>query len=318
MVRKNWTVAQEERLDAFLRREMPLIIGTSVSNSKVRRFIIAGSVYVNGRQCRIPSYELRRGSAVQVCIDEQKLFFEKKPDDIEFTLTDKDVLFEDEYIIVVNKPAFIPVEDIIVGGRGNMHSVVVDYLWKKNPSLRNPPYAGIMHRLDRETSGVLLFTKARSVNAAVHDMFEKHTAKKLYRAVCSCNANSKEEKKQGSSFTVDDFIGRISPKSQACKMGLLCEARGGQHSHSDFYIAEKKDGLYYVDCKLLTGRTHQIRLHLSLSGLPIVGDELYGGKKGFDSLNGRIMLHAHTLEFPHPVTQEVMTVTAELPEGFVG
>ena len=68
----------------------------------------------------------------------------------------------------------------------------------------------------------------------------------------------------------------------------------------------------------MTGRTHQIRLHLSLSGLPIVGDELYGGKKGFDFLNGRIMLHAHTLEFPHPVTQEVMTVTAELPEGFVG
>lgn len=316
MLRKNWTVKSFERLDSFLRRELPLVLDCTVSNSKVRRFIIAGSVNANGRQCRIPSFKLKPGTCVSVCIDEDKLFFEKKPDDIDFTLTDKDVLFEDDYIIVVNKPAFLPTEDTIVEGRKNMHGAVVEYLWKKNPSLRNPPYAGIMHRLDRETSGVLLFTKTRSVNAAVHDMFEMHTARKTYRAVCTCNANRSDMMKEGNSFTVDNFIGRISPKSQACKVGVLDESRGGQHARTEFYIASRKDGLYYIDCHLLTGRTHQIRVHLSQFGLPIVGDKLYGGAEGFASLGNRIMLHAFSLEFPHPVTKELMTVTSELPVEF--
>ncbi|MBR1912111.1 MAG: hypothetical protein IJ828_07115 [Treponema sp.] len=135
-------------------------------------------------------------------------------------------MFEDDAIIVVNKPAFLPTEETIVNGRENIHQAVVDYLWKKNPSLRNPPYAGIMHRLDRETSGALLFTKTRVVNAAVHNMFEMHAAKKTYRAVCSFSKNCEGTKKEGDSFTMDNYIGRISPKSQACKMGLICEAMG--------------------------------------------------------------------------------------------
>lgn len=312
MLKRIWTVTEPSRLDDFLRKELPLIMDSELSNSKIRRFIISGNITVNGRQCRIPSYDLRKGSTVQVLIDEQKFFFEKKPDDIDFTLTQKDVLFEDDSIIVVNKPAFLPTEETIVNGRGNMHKAVVDYLWKKNPALRNPPYAGIMHRLDRETSGVLLFTKTRSVNNAVHEMFEKHTARKTYRAVCTLTGT----KSVPDNFTVDNFIGRISPKSQACKMGLLEESRGGLHSHTEFCICAKEKNLYYIDCHLLTGRTHQIRVHLSLSGLPIMGDELYGGKEGIAELNGRIMLHAYSLEFNHPVTQEPVTVKAPLPKYF--
>lgn len=297
-------------LNDFLRIKLPTEIpGKEISNSKIRRLIVAGSVSVDGRQCRIPSFVLKKGSTINARVQEDKLFFEKKPDDIEYTLDNGDVLFEDDSIIVVDKPAFIPTEGTIVKDRFSMHQAVVDYLWKKNPGLRNPPYVGIMHRLDRETSGVLLFTKTRSVNPKVHEMFENHLAVKTYRAVC-CGTSKNDF------FVVENFIGRISPKSSQCKMGVLPESRGGQWSKTEFTIKKTMEGLSYVDCRLYTGRTHQIRLHLSLSGMAILGDSLYGGKKGIPQLNNRIMLHAFSLEFPHPVSGETMKIESPLPKFF--
>ncbi|MBP5437678.1 MAG: RluA family pseudouridine synthase [Treponema sp.] len=315
-----WVAEEGDRLDAFLRKVLPEALGAEVSNSKVRRLIVAGAVRVNSRECRIPAFVLAPGARVSAFVSEERLFYEKKPDDVDFILTDKDVLFEDEYIICVNKPAFLPTEETVVKGRGNLHDCVVKYLWEKNPSLRNPPYAGIMHRLDRETSGVILFTKSRTANAAVHEMFEKHTAQKTYRAVCSpvssASAAFLAGLKEGDCFDSENFIGRISAKSSACKIGLLAEGRGGQFAKTHFVLVAKNDGLFYVDAFLMTGRTHQIRVHLSQRGIPILGDSLYGGRDGFSELGGRIMLHASCLEFPHPVTGEVMAVRAALPVGF--
>lgn len=323
MIEKKWTLQEANRLDTFLQEQLPLIKEFSnngsnkISNSKIRRLIFAGFVFVNNIQCKNPSFVVRKDSVVKVRIDLNKFFFEKQPDDIQFELTEKDVLFEDDVIIVVNKPAFFPTEETIVKGRKNMHQAVVDYLWKKNSSLRNPPYVGIMHRLDKETSGVLLFTKSRTVNAFVHDMFENHTAKKTYRAVCSFSSNAYAKKIEvKDSFCVDNFIARISAKSSACKMGIVPQSRGGLHSHTDFLVIKRTKDFFYVEARPLTGRTHQIRTHLSFCNLPIVGDSLYGGKKGFDFNNKRIMLHALSLEFPHPVTKDKIIVKAPLPQGF--
>lgn len=321
MQKKIWTVDEKCRLDEFLRIHLPLLFEgeeKNVSNSKIRRLIVAGCIFVEGRQCRIPSFMLKPKSKVCAEIDEDRFFFEKKPDDLDFTLTEENVLFEDDSIIVVNKPAFIPTEGTIVESRKSMHSCVVEYLWKKNPSLRNPPYAGIMHRLDRETSGVLLFTKNRQVNKAVSDMFQNHSAVKTYRAVSSFSAgrtssmgNSRSLMSKGSSFTVENFIGRISAKSAACRMGELSEGRGGQYAKTRFTVVDVKEGKFFIECRLFTGRTHQIRVHLSLKGLPILGDTLYGGTS-----HERIMLHAMSLEFPHPVTGQNMKVESPLPDGF--
>ena len=341
MKQKIWTVEKKCRLDEFLRRELPLLFpGKEVSNSKIRRLIVAGSIYVNGKQCRIPAYDLFPKSKVCAEIEIEKFFFEKQPDDVVFILTEQDVLFEDESIIIVNKPAFLPTEGTIVESRKSMHSCVVEYLWKKNPSLRNPPYVGIMHRLDRETSGVLLFTKTRQVNKAVSDMFQNHTAVKTYRAVacsgsfdgrnslaCPHPAESRHTpaavacphpaaKETGSiglqkHFVIENYIGRISAKSAQCRVGPLPESKGGQYAKTEFTVVAADNEKLYIDCRLYTGRTHQIRVHLSGCGLPLLGDTLYGGKK-----NSRIMLHAMSLEFPHPVTGQVMKVEAPLPEGF--
>ena len=283
-----------ERLDEFLRRELPGAVGTipetSFSNSKIRRLIVAGAVSVNGRGVNRPAFELRGKSTVEVHFDAERFFYEKKPEDAAFTMSDDAVLYEDENLIFVNKPADFPVEQTITGNRANLHDAVVDYLWKRNPSLRNPPYVGIMHRLDRTTSGIILFTKTRSVNAVVSEVFQSHDLVKQYLAVVE------DKKSVGESFTVELYMNRVTGKSQQGKWGEVPQSRGGQYSKTDFRVLKKitVEGrpCILIECSLYTGRTHQIRVHLASRGLPILGDELYGGKSA-----KRLYLHSAHLAF---------------------
>lgn len=278
------------RLDEFLRKELPGKIDGECSNSKIRRLIIAGCVFVNDRSVTRPAFELRGKSKVAVKFDFDKFFFEKQPDDIKFEVTDESVIFETEELIFINKPAFFPVEQTITGNRDNLHDAVVRFLWKRNPELKNPPYVGIMHRLDRETSGIILFTKTRSVNKEISDLFQSHEFIKKYDAV----VEQKKGLSVGKKFTVEKFIGRISGKSQKGKWGTLAESKGGQYSKTEFtvekeIIVENKK-CFLITCNLFTGRTHQIRVHLSEAGFPILGDELYGG-----SLAKRLYLNSKEL-----------------------
>ncbi len=294
---------QTRRLDEFLRKELPAKVfevtaGSQtgdISNSKIRRLILAGAVQVNGRPVLRPAFELRGNSSILVRFEAEKFFYEKQPDDLKFEVSAADILFEDENLIFLNKPHRFPVEQTITGNRNNLHDSLVDFLWHRSPELRNPPYAGIMHRLDRETSGVILFTKSRSVNAAVSEMFQKHNLTKQYLAVV-------EDAKKGisldvdSQFTVEMFMGRLTGKSQQGKWGQLSEARGGQYSKTDFRVLKRitVEGrpCLLIECTLYTGRTHQIRVHLASRGLPILGDELYGGSSA-----SRMYLHAARLAF---------------------
>ena len=305
MIEKTWTANEKKTLNEFLRQKIPELLEGEISNSKIRRLIVSGAVYINSRQCRIPSFKINSGSAIKVLIDKEKFFFEKQPEDADFELTENDVLFEDEYLIVINKPPFLPTEQTITGQRKNAHDCAVKYLWQKNPALRNPPYVGIMHRLDRETSGILLFTKSRSVNKDISEMFKTRGIKKIYRAVCTGKLPEQKE------FTVENFIARISPKSSACKMGIVPESKGGLFAKTDFKIISEKNGFIQIDCQLHTGRTHQIRVQLSSVNLPIAGDELYGGIK-----SDRIKLHARKMEFVHPVSKEKITIESKIPKDF--
>ncbi len=286
-----FNTSKTERLDDFLRRELPDKVGEGeLSNSKIRRLILSGSVTVNGRPVARPAFELRGRSLVLVRFEAEKFFYEKQPDDIQFEVSEADILFEDENLIFLNKPARFPVEQTITGNRNNLHDSLVAFLWRRSPELRNPPYAGIMHRLDRETSGVIVFTKTRAVNKEVSELFQSHSLTKQYLAVV--------EEKEGvsPSFTVEMFMGRITGKSQQGKWGQLPESRGGLYSRTDFRVLEKITvegrACLLLECTLYTGRTHQIRVHLASRNLPILGDTLYGGKPA-----KRLYLHASHLAF---------------------
>lgn len=295
------SVHKKERLDIFLREQLPLVVNPSLkddlSNSKIRRLIIAGAVFVNGRQILKPSFDLYVNSTVDINFDEEKFLYEKTPDDIKFEVTEKSVLYEDENLIFIDKPAFFPVEQTITGNRDNLHDAIVRYLWNKNPELRNPPYVGIMHRLDRETSGVIIFTKSRTVNKAVHDLFENHQTVKEYLAIVTPDSKAVKKFKEdfvGKKITVEKYMGRISSKSQAAKWGFLSEKNGGVYSKTEFEflkeVVVENTKCLLVKCILHTGRTHQIRVHLSEEGFPLLGDTLYGGKSA-----KRIYLHCTKL-----------------------
>ncbi|MDE5899129.1 MAG: RluA family pseudouridine synthase, partial [Treponemataceae bacterium] len=269
------------RLDGLLRALLPEAAGEiAMSNAKIRRLVIAGAVRVDGAVCRRPAYRLGAGSRVSVSYEREKFFYERQPDDIPFEMTAERVLYEDDAVIVVDKPPFFPTETTVVGSgrRDSLHQAVVRWLWRQNPSLPNPPYAGIMHRLDRETSGAILFTKRRTANAAVHRMFAERLAEKSYRAVAVCSSRGAEP--PPARFSVKDCVGRISPKSVAAKWGALSEQRGGLPAHTDFAVLGRSSVcgnlVFYMEARPRTGRTHQIRVHLSGAGLPILGDTLYG------------------------------------------
>ena len=293
------TSSNTERLDECLRRELPNTVvepvettaeHTQFSNSKIRRLIVAGAVSVNGRVVNRPAFELRGKSSVEVLFDPERFFYEKQPEDAVFEMSYEAVLYEDDNLIFVNKPADYPVEQTITGNRANLHDAVVDYLWKRNPALRNPPYVGIMHRLDRTTSGVIVFTKTRTVNKEVSEVFQSHNLTKQYLAVVE------DKKSVGESFTVELYMNRVTGKSQQGKWGEVPESRGGQYSKTDFRVLKKLSvegrPCLLIDCSLYTGRTHQIRVHLASRGLPILGDELYGGRPA-----KRLYLHASHLAF---------------------
>lgn len=288
----NFIATKKTRLDEFLRKELPLQKIENLSNSKIRRLIISSSVLVNGKVVNRPAYELKENSKITVKFDEKKFFYEKQPDDIKFELKKSDILFEDENLIFVNKPAFFPVEQTITKNRNNLHDCVVQYLWKKNPNLKNPPYVGIMHRLDRTTSGVILFTKNRAINKVVADLFQNRKIEKKYLAVAEIPKNSKY--KIGDEFFVEMFMERVSKKSQTGKWGRVLEKDAGQFSKTKFKIVKsckiEEKICFLLECTLFTGRTHQIRVHLSSVGLPILGDELYGGKSA-----KRIYLHSYKI-----------------------
>lgn len=318
------TVAhQGKRLDQVLAEWLPQALSRPLSKAKVRKLIIAGAVYLNSKRVRIASKELMANARIDVYVDLRKLESEGTSHDRAFEMQSSDIMFEDEWIIIVNKPPGLPTQPTLDEARDCLFTAIKRFLAKRDGVV--DPYVGLHHRLDRDTSGVILFTKSKEANRGASAMFAQHTAVKVYHALAMRPRDWKPDFRTSAQWTVKNYLGPSKSEGRSSggkRTRYTAVKSGGNFAHTEFKLIEafhstEVAGLH-VEAQPLTGRTHQIRIHLAEGGMPILGDTTYGGIGEISrKLNiPRLMLHAVSLTFPHPITQNQMVVKSPLPRDF--
>ena len=285
---------------------------TNSSRNRIQKAADAGFVMANGKPVK-SSYKVKPADVITVMMDRPRYENEVIPEDIPL-----DVVYEDRYLMVVNKPAGL----VVHPGHGNYRGTLVNAIaWhlKDNPDYdANDPHVGLVHRIDKDTSGLLVVAKTPDAKTILGNQFFHKTTRRRYRALVWGNVEQDEG-------TVTGDIGR-NPRDRM-QMAVLPTGEG-KHAVTHYRVLERLGYVTLVECVLETGRTHQIRVHMKHIGHILFNDERYGGHeilKGthfakykqfvnncFD-LCPRQALHAMTLGFKHPVTGEEMDFTAPLP-----
>jgi 23S rRNA pseudouridine1911/1915/1917 synthase len=278
------------RLDRFLADQLP-----QFSRSRIQVLIKNGNVLLNAEATR-PRAILREDDQIRVC--------EPPPERIK-TEPEKiplDVLFEDDDLIVINKPAGL----VVHPGAGNVRHTLVNALLAYSPSLSvigGKERPGIVHRLDKETSGCLVVAKNDNAHRNLSRQFTDRTVEKIYLALVAGILRK-------AAGVIDANIGRHPTRRQ--RMTVLRER--GRSARTEYRVLKSANGISLVECKLHSGRTHQIRVHLHHLGHPVLGDKVYG--RGNATGFPRQMLHAWKLGFHHPRTNEWKEFEAPLPDDF--
>ncbi len=281
-----------ERLDAFLTRA-----AETLSRSAVQKLIDEGAVLRNGGACK-KNDKLQPGDTIEVTIPEPKAV------DIVPTEMPLDIVYEDDDVLVINKPKGLVVhpaaghqDDTLVNG---LLYAMGDSLSGINGELR----PGIVHRIDKDTSGLLAIAKNDYAHTFLASQLKDHTMARTYEAIVC--GNLKED-----SGTVDAPIGRHPTDRKK----MTVTARGGKPAVTHWEVVRRYRGYTHIRCRLETGRTHQIRVHMAYIGHPILGDAVYGRKKPELGQSSQC-LHAGTLCFQHPRDGHPVLVHADLPEYF--
>lgn len=283
-----------ERLDVFLTRMQP-----ELSRSHIQKLIAGGSAAVN-RLVRRGSYRLKAGEQVELVVPEPENT-EILPEDIPL-----DILYEDRDIIVVNKERGMVVHPAAGVFSGTLVNALL-YHCADLSGINGEIRPGIVHRLDKDTSGVMVAAKNDQAHLNLAKQIQEKTACRIYQAVVW--GNIKEE-----SGVIRGNIGR--DVSDRKKMAVVRE--NGRPAVTHFRVLERFGSCTLTECKLETGRTHQIRVHMTYIGHPLVGDPKYGTDRhgrvrGKFAIRGQA-LHSMSLELTHPVTGERLHFTAPLPQ----
>ena len=302
-------VAAEEaghRLDAFLAKHF-----TAYSRVQLRRAISEGQVLVDGRKAK-PSYRLNEDQIVFIT------FPSRGPTGPAPEPIALDLLYEDECIAVVNKPYGMVVHPAKGHWSGTL-AAALSHHFTHLSSVGGATRPGIVHRLDRDTSGVILVAKTDTAHTKIAAQFEARTVSKEYCALVSPSPDRDR-----------DWINApIGPHPyQREKMAIRPDVASAREAQTFYEVTERFRGISYLKVKPKTGRTHQIRVHLTYAGYPILADKLYSGRsrivRGDISglredttvLLNRQALHAHRLEIEHPASSERMEFVSTLPEDF--
>ena len=280
-----------ERLDVCASR-------VCTSRAQAARLIKEDRVTVNGLTQSKAGFELKAGDAVEVDmppVRETELIAQDIPIEI---------LYEDEYLAVVNKPAGL----VVHPGAGNPDGTLVNALMAKLNSLSGiggELRPGIVHRIDKDTSGLLLVAKNDRSHLMLSEQIKAHTVERAYRAILIGHMKQTEGDVEGP-------IGRHPTDRK--KMAIV---PGGRDAHTHWTVLEERRGATLIEAKLTTGRTHQIRVHMASIGHPVLGDPVYGPKKSPWPVEGGQLLHAFRLGFVHPTTGEKMLFEAPPEKRFL-
>ena len=288
-----------QRLDNYLLRHLK-----GVPKSRIYRIVRSGEVRINGGRCQ-PDQRLNAGDELRLPPVRCQAFSEVKPPVA--PMVDLPVLFEDECLIALNKPFGIAVH----GGSGLAWGLI-EALRAQRPEAR---FLELAHRLDRETSGVLLVAKKRSALIGLHDMFREQKGDKRYLALVPGVWTEKSIK------VTLPLVKYLTPEGERrvrIAKGRDLQSPEMKPAETHFRLRKHYPGYALVEAKLKTGRTHQIRVHLAALGYPIVGDDKYGDFSLNKTLANakqleRMFLHAELMRCKHPVTGEPLQVEAPLP-----
>ena len=281
-----------KRVDVFLNEEME-----DVSRSALQKNIEKGNITVNGEKIS-KNYKLRLGDIVEAELP--------PPENIDIVPEDipLDIMYEDDDLIVINKPQNMVVHPAPGHYTGTLVNALMFHCGDNLSGINGVLRPGIVHRFDKDTSGVLVIAKSDLAHKGLSEQLAEHSMKRVYNAIVY-NSISEE------SGTVDRNIDRS--KNDRKKMAVVMQ--GGRNAVTHYKVIEKLGKYTWVELQLETGRTHQIRVHMSYIGHPLLGDPVYGPKKCPFNLNGQV-LHAKVLGFIHPRTGEYMEFNSELPDYF--
>ena len=250
---------------------------------------------VNGKATK-SSYKIEKDDEIVIEVPEAETT-EIKPENIKI-----DIVYEDSYIAVINKQAGLVVHPAHGHCSGTLVNAILYHI-KDLSGINGEIRPGIVHRLDKDTSGLIVIAKNDKVHAALTEMFQKKKIKKTYLAILKGKLNKSEGK-------VVTQIGR--DKIDRKKMTVIDDASKGKIAITNYRVISQNSLFTLVKVNIETGRTHQIRVHMRHLGYPILGDSVYGRKDN----EKRQMLHAYRLKFLHPVTGNPMEFAGEIPEDF--
>ncbi|MBE7031742.1 MAG: RluA family pseudouridine synthase [Ruminococcaceae bacterium] len=284
--------ASGARLDVFLAKT-----NADLTRSRIQKLISDGNITVNGSTAKA-NYKLREGDRIELTLPPPK-DTELKAEEIPL-----DIVYEDEHMLVVNKPQGMVVHPAAGNLEGTLVNALMAHCGDNLSGINGEIRPGIIHRIDKDTSGLLLVAKDDRAHLGLSEQIKEHSLTREYMALV--HGRIKED-----SGTIDAPIGR-DPKDRK-KMTIT--EKNSRDAVTHFYVLERFDKYTLVRCRLETGRTHQIRVHMSQNGHPIVGDPVYGRKKEEFKLSGQL-LHARKVGYIHPVLGEYMEFEREAPDYF--
>lgn len=283
-------ISEGERIDKYISKI------ADVSRTNVQRLIENEKILVNGKKTKV-SYKVQENDNI-VIEDEQPKEVLLKAQDIPI-----DILYEDNDIIVVNKPKGMVVHPANGNPDGTLVNAVMSICKDSLSGIGGEIRPGIVHRLDKDTSGTIIVAKNDKAHINMSEQIKNHEVEKTYIALVKGFVKENEA-------TINMPIARSTKDRK--KMDVN---KDGKNAVTHFKVLERFENYTLLEIKIETGRTHQIRVHLSNIGYPIVGDEVYSNGKNPWNIHGQC-LHAKSLKFKHPITAKEMYIEAPLPEYF--